>query len=145
MTKYNCLLVLASALFFTISAQATSPSRGVHLSKEKLVSDIWSTLSSYEMGVRKTLKGEWANISSYREGKAYFQVGPFWGLAGKDQHININGAIGDTYDTTDNSDVNVLLGLGYYTKSIDKGAYDLSYGFNMFYLGKTTYKGTITQ
>ena len=73
------------------------------------------------------------------------QLGGYWGIAGDDQLIPINGAIGDTYEPSKKVNANVLVGLGVYTKPQDQGIYDLSYGFNMFYLGKTTYQGTITQ
>lgn len=78
-------------------------------------------------------------------GGLVFQFGGYWGTAGKSQHININGAIGDQYNASGRHASNALLGLGYYTKYHYFHDHALQYGVNAFYLNDMTVNGTINQ
>ncbi len=78
-------------------------------------------------------------------GGLVFQFGGYSGIAGKSQHININGAIGDQYNVTNHNSFNVILGMGYYTKSHLIGSHAFQYGLNAFYLNDMTVNGTINQ
>ena len=74
------------------------------------------------------------------------QLGYYCGIQGQEQHINIQGAIGDTFSApTNQGSSNGLFGLGYYIDGQSLKAFNMSYGLNFFYLAPTGVKGTVLQ
>jgi hypothetical protein len=78
-------------------------------------------------------------------GHAVVQLGGYWSIQGKSQHINIEGLIGDTFTVTKDSGSNGLVGFGYFVDGPERGRFDLSYGINAFYMPKTSVSGYVTQ
>jgi hypothetical protein len=62
-----------------------------------------------------------------------------------EQHINIQGLIGDNFIADENRHSNGLVGLGYFLDAKDTAWYNLSVGANLFYLPKTFITGEIQQ
>lgn len=83
--------------------------------------------------------------SKLQHGHAVLQLGAYWGIAGKQQHINIEDLIGDEFTVTQNGSSNGLVGLGYFIDDQEKEHFKLSYGINAFYLPKTRISGDIIQ
>ncbi len=78
-------------------------------------------------------------------GNPIIQIGAFNATQGKDQHINIDGLIGDQFTVSDQHAENVLLGLGYFFHGLQNNHYSLQYGLNAFYLAHTVVRGTVIQ
>jgi hypothetical protein len=62
-----------------------------------------------------------------------------------EQHINIQGLIGDNFLADENRHSNGLVGVGYFLDAKDTAWYNLSVGANLFYLPKTFITGEIQQ
>lgn len=84
-------------------------------------------------------------LSSLRQGHAVIQLGGYWSHQGQQQHINIQGLIGDEFTVTRYNDNNGLFGLGYFLEGQDKPVFIISYGINAFYLAKTAVTGNVIQ
>lgn len=82
---------------------------------------------------------------SLKHGKVPVQLGVFTSSQGKNQNINIQGLIGNQYTVDNNKSTNGLFGIGYYVDGLDKEHFQLSYGVNGFYFGKTSINGTVIQ
>ncbi len=82
---------------------------------------------------------------SLTHGKVPVQLGVFTSSQGKNQHINIQGLIGDQFTVDNNKSTNGLFGIGYYVDGLDREHFQLSYGVNGFYFGKTSVSGTVIQ
>ncbi len=87
-----------------------------------------------------------ALADSTTQGKVFFQLGAFnVSNQGKAQHINIQDLIGDDFSVTNNSEQNVLLGLGYFFNGQHFNKVTMEYGIDAFYFAATTVKGNVTQ
>lgn len=73
------------------------------------------------------------------------QVGFFGASQGASQHINIESLIGNQYTVEDKSEIAGLAGIGLYYNGYSQEHFLLSYGINLFYLGKTTVRGDIAE
>ena len=78
-------------------------------------------------------------------GHAVVQLGGYWSSQGKNQHINIDGLIGDTFTITKDGSSNGLVGFGYFVDGPQRGRFDFSYGINTFYMPKTSVSGNVIQ
>jgi len=79
------------------------------------------------------------------KGHATVQLGGYWGYQGKEQHININGLIGDTLTVTRHTNSNGLVGIGYFIDGVQRDKYQMLWGLNTFYLAKTAVEGQVIQ
>lgn len=75
-------------------------------------------------------------------GKLAIEAGLFRTNQGDAQDISINGLVGDHFTVQDGTQNNGLVGIGYYLPFMDN---TLDVGLNVFYLAKTTIKGSIIQ
>ncbi len=73
------------------------------------------------------------------------QLGAFTATQGSQQHIGINGLIGDDFSVTDPTAQNVLAGVGYYFDEFDSPKISLLYGLDAFYLAPTKVQGNVAQ
>jgi len=89
----------------------------------------------FSYNIQKTLK----------QGHGTVQLGGYWSLLNKTQHININGLIGDDFKTTHSDNGSGLFGVGYYIDGPNVKTANMTYGMNWFYLAKTSSSGTVTQ
>ncbi len=80
-----------------------------------------------------------------KQGHAVVQLGGFISSPGKSQHIDIVDLIGDQFTVTNHQNSNALVGLGYFIDGPVQPAFNLAYGINAFYLGKTSVNGNIIQ
>lgn len=84
-----------------------------------------------------------------KQGHIVGQLGGFWSIQGKTQHVDINSLIGDNFTISSKHPNNVLLGIGYLINGKDRSSFNgdskLSYGLNFFYLPKTGVSGTVVQ
>ncbi|HAT7073541.1 TPA: hypothetical protein JAN90_12380 [Legionella pneumophila] len=71
--------------------------------------------------------------------------GGFTASPGRAQDIYIVDLIGDHYSVNKKNRSNALFGLGLSFTGIDDNRFDLTYGVNAFYFGRTTVNGVITQ
>ena len=78
-------------------------------------------------------------------GHAVVQLGGYWSIQGKLQHINIDGLIGDDFTVSSGKDSNGLVGIGYFINGQEKDLFKMSYGVNAFYLAKTGVFGNVVQ
>ena len=83
--------------------------------------------------------------SKLKNGHGLLQFGGYWSEQGREQHININGLIGDDFTVTNAKSNNGLVGLGYFVKGQERDRWQMTYGINAFYLAKTAVTGTIIQ
>jgi hypothetical protein len=81
----------------------------------------------------------------YHHNYLLLEVGGFVSSAGEDQHINIEGLIGNEYTVDDGTDVKPLVGLGYFFNTIHKHRFDLDVGINAFYLFPAQVTGDVIQ
>lgn len=75
-------------------------------------------------------------------GKLAIEAGLFRTNQGKPQDISIDGLVGDHFTVQDGIQNNGLVGIGYYIPVMDN---TLDVGLNVFYLAKTTIKGSVIQ
>ena len=80
-----------------------------------------------------------------KHGHAVVQLGGYWSIQGKAQHVNIEDLIGDDFTVSSNNSSNGLVGLGYFLDGQEKSNFKMSYGVNFFYLPKTGISGTVVQ
>lgn len=73
------------------------------------------------------------------------QVGFYGASQGKEQNINIQDMTGNRYTVDNDSQIRGLVGIGLYFKGYSQEFFQLSYGVNLFYLGKTTVSGDVVQ
>jgi len=85
------------------------------------------------------------NLSWPYHGRFVIQAGVFDAHQGENQHIGINGLIGDQFTVTRHNDSNALLGVGYYIDGQPIRNYKMMYGLNAFYLPETTVRGHVLQ
>lgn len=85
------------------------------------------------------------NLPFLQPGYFVLQVGAYQGVQGDQQHINIQGLIGDTFTVDDNHDTNALLGLGYFLDGPTLGQFQTSFGVNAFYLAPVSTSGDVLQ
>ena len=78
-------------------------------------------------------------------GHVVLQLGNSWSIQGQEQHININGLIGDTFTVTKGDGTNGLVGWGYYLDGQDWDWVKMAYGLNAFYLAPTSVSGVVLQ
>ncbi|WBV69270.1 hypothetical protein PGH46_03835 [Legionella pneumophila] len=71
--------------------------------------------------------------------------GGFTASPGRAQDIYIIDLIGDHYSVNKKNSSNALFGLGVSFTGVDNSRFDLTYGVNAFYFGRTTVNGVITQ
>ena len=81
--------------------------------------------------------------SSY--GYAVVQLGGYWSIQGRSQHINIDSLIGDDFTVTNGQSSNGLVGLGYFIDRQKQDLFQMTYGVNTFYLAKTGVSGNVIQ
>lgn len=74
-----------------------------------------------------------------------FEVGGFVSSAGEEQHIDIEGLIGNNYTVSDHTDVKPLAGLGYFANVLHHSGFELDLGVNAFYLFPVQVKGDVIQ
>lgn len=86
-----------------------------------------------------------SSLARLQHGHAVLQLGGYWSAAGKSQHIDIAGLIGDDFTLDNHTSSNGLVGLGYYVDGQDINPLNMSYGINAFYLPKTGVSGTVVQ
>lgn len=84
-------------------------------------------------------------FSKLRQGHAFLQLGGYWGIQGKAQHINIINLIGDDFTLTKHQGSNGLVGAGYFIDGKAFSPLRFSYGINAFYLPKTSVSGIVVQ
>lgn len=84
-------------------------------------------------------------LSTLKHGHSVFQLGNYWSQQGKQQHIDIQGLVGDEYLVTNNHSNNGLVGLGYFVDGNELNLFKMSYGINAFYLAKSSVTGEIVQ
>ncbi|MDF1646201.1 MAG: hypothetical protein P1U61_04350 [Legionellaceae bacterium] len=70
-------------------------------------------------------------------------IGGFISHQGMDQHININGAVGNEYNATKKNSGNVIVGVGLLRPAVSYKAVDVEYGVQLYYLPSTTTGGNI--
>lgn len=78
-------------------------------------------------------------------GHTIIQLGGYWSIQGKAQHINIDGLIGDDFTVTSGKDRSGLVGIGYLIDGQEKDLFKIAYGINAFYLAKTGVSGNVVQ
>ena len=83
--------------------------------------------------------------NSLMHGNTVVQLGGFWNNQGAQQHINIDGLIGDEFTVNHGQGSNGLVGLGYYVDGQEKDRFKMAYGVNAFYLAKTSVSGNVLQ
>ncbi len=84
-------------------------------------------------------------LSTLRQGHFSFEVGSYQATQGKEQHINIQDLIGDTFTVNDHHNTSSLLGLGYFIDGKNRGPLSMQYGVNAFYLTPTSVSGNVIQ
>lgn len=77
--------------------------------------------------------------------KLIFQVGFLEAYQGKNQSVKINDLIGDAFTVTDGSNMNALIGLGYYLDARSFGPVKFQYGLDAMYLMPTSVNGQVLQ
>ena len=82
---------------------------------------------------------------SFNQGAVTAQLGGFIASQGKDQHINIQSLIGNSYFVNDKNPVGALFGLGYFLHGSEHDRVDVFYGLNGFYLTGASVAGIYTQ
>lgn len=103
-----------------------------------------ANMSSKDYSSLKSLSN--SNIfSTLNNGHTVIQLGGYWSIQGKSQHIDIDTLIGDTFTLTDRHDSNGAVGLGYYVDGGSFKRFDMHYGINGFYLPKTSVSGNVIQ
>ena len=82
-----------------------------------------------------------------KHGHAVVQLGGYWSIQGKTQHVDIDDLIGDDFTVSSNNsnNGNGLVGLGFFLDGQDMPYFEMSYGLNVFYLPKTGVSGTVVQ
>lgn len=80
-----------------------------------------------------------------KHGMIPVQLGGFISSPGTSQHINIEGLVGNLYTVQDHHTSNGLFGIGYYMHGADKERFELNYGINGFYFGKSSVSGSVVQ
>jgi hypothetical protein len=85
------------------------------------------------------------NVGTSKWWSIPLQGGFFGASQGKEQHINIESLIGNQYTVENSSPINGLAGIGLYFNGYSQERFQLSYGVDLFYLGKTTVRGDIVQ
>jgi len=118
------------------------PSRFLFLASLSVSSVFAGGLASSSEGL--SVPSKWS-LSSLKEGHPVFQLGGYCGIQGKEQHIDIDSLIGDTFTTENRQASNGLAGIGYFIEGQEKGSFAMSYGVNAFYLAKTSASGNVIQ
>lgn len=77
--------------------------------------------------------------------KLIFQAGFLGAYQGKNQKVFINNLIGDQFTVTDKSDINALIGLGYYLDGKQFDKFKIQYGIDVMYLMPTYVNGQVIQ
>ena len=85
------------------------------------------------------------SLDLLKHGHAIIQLGGYWSIQGENQHINIDGLIGDQFTLTNGNASNGLAGVGYFIDGQDTRRFTMSYGLNFFYLAKTAVTGDVIQ
>ena len=80
-----------------------------------------------------------------KHGMVPVQVGVFAASQGKAQNINIQDLIGNQYTVNNHNTTNALFGIGYFINAYNQALFQVAYGINGFYFGKTSVSGTIVQ
>lgn len=83
--------------------------------------------------------------TNHIKNKLMFQAGFYGAHQGQLQQVMINNLIGDQFTVTDNSDINALIGLGYYKDFRDFSKFKLQYGLDVLYLMQTSVNGQVIQ
>jgi hypothetical protein len=73
------------------------------------------------------------------------EIGGFWGMLGRSQHINSVNLTGDDYSVNKRDHFNFLFGAGLFIDYKKSGANLIQYGLNAFYLPFSKISGDITQ
>lgn len=81
----------------------------------------------------------------FKHGMIPVQIGGFISSPGAKQHINIQSLIGNSYTVQDHHTSNGLFGIGYYIHGADKERFEVNYGINGFYFGKSSVSGGVVQ
>ncbi|VEB35214.1 hypothetical protein [Legionella cherrii] len=89
--------------------------------------------------------GTMGNVSPSNLWSVPIQGGFFGASQGKEQHIDIDGLIGNQYTLDSNSQISGLVGVGLYFNGPSFHWLQLSYGVDAFYLGQTKVRGDINQ
>lgn len=89
--------------------------------------------------------GTMGNVGPSKLWSIPIQGGFFGASQGKEQHVDIDGLIGNDYTVDNNSQISGLVGVGLYFNGPSYNLFQLSYGVDAFYLGKTTVRGDIIQ
>lgn len=89
--------------------------------------------------------GTMGNVGPSKLWSIPIQGGFFGASQGKEQHVDIDGLIGNDYTVDNNSQISGLVGVGLYFNGPSYNWFQLSYGVDAFYLGKTTVRGDIIQ
>lgn len=81
----------------------------------------------------------------YLKDKLMIQSGFFGSHQGQEQHIPINNLNGDKFTVSGSSDINALIGLGYYNDLKEYSKLKLQYGLNVLYFIQTKVSGQVIQ
>jgi hypothetical protein len=82
---------------------------------------------------------------AFKQVELPIQLGFFSAHSGKEQHINLEGLIGNQYTITDGRTNRALIGAGYFISGLNKENFQWSYGINGFYFGQSSVSGNIIQ
>lgn len=104
-------------------------------------SPIYAQGISEAVGVSAPTRCCWLSQWSY----PVVQGGYFWSRQGQQQHICINGLIGDEFTVANHGDSNYLLGLGYFFRVHQRRVLDLDCGAIGYFLPKTSVCGNVLQ
>lgn len=91
------------------------------------------------------MAGTMGHVGNAKLWSVPLQGGFFGASQGNEQHININGLIGNRYTVENKSEISGLAGIGLYFNGYTQERFQLSYGLNLFYLGQTSVRGYIVQ
>jgi hypothetical protein len=124
--KYRRALLLLTALSSSVAFSASQP--GNDSATLKPTSHFLSTLPAI-----------------LKKGHAVLQLGGYWSIQGRRQHIDIQDLIGDEFTLTHHNGSNGLVGLGYLIDGQERARFKMAYGVNAFYLARTRVAGQVIQ
>ncbi|MGL5741271.1 MAG: hypothetical protein ACRCXC_01320 [Legionella sp.] len=91
------------------------------------------------------MAGTMGNVGSSKLWSIPLQGGFFGASQGRAQNIQIEGLEGNRYTVDNNNQISGLAGIGFYLNGYSHERFQLSYGVDLFYLGKTSVRGDIVQ
>lgn len=85
------------------------------------------------------------NIDLFKNNKWLLEAGGYYAEMGKAQHIDLDAAVGNQYNVSDNNSYNGILGAGFYIGARSVLNHPARYGLQVFYLHRMKVHGTITE